>query len=276
MWQTFIAAEQIKGDKTELIRGVTLLRNALTYTKNDKQDFLNELIKELYNLIPQDNKNANEIVKKLEWFSMHPESLINNRQMFLDDLAKVKEFKLQIKDKNIKETQEHYRDELVNIIKDIADENGGELQDMLSIYYKIAPIQLDKTGAALALKRAVKSFDRAVYLENAEFFDKIRDLRLGSAPTDILTILLSFITLSLGLGYSKDNDERKSIMLKSGIPIVGAICTATFSATKLVSGGKSLALGFLSGIVLNRLGVIADNIRKQKNSRNNDVQKSAS
>ena len=134
--------------------------------------------------------------------------------------------------------------------------------------YKIAPFELAKSGAALSVKKAVETFDKALNLETVEFFDKMRDLKLGSAPTDILTIILSFITLSFGFGYAKDKEEKKSVMLKSGIPVVGAIATTLYSTTKLVSGGKSLALGFLSGIVLNQLGTITDNLRKQYQSKN--------
>ena len=114
------------------------------------------------------------------------------------------------------------------------------------------------------MRKAVKSFDKSVEKEGVEFFDKLRDLRLGSAPTDVLTILFSTVMLSLGLGHAKDKDARNTIMLKSGIPVAGGIGVSMFSAAKLVSGGKSLALGFLSGIILNRVGAIADNVRKNR------------
>ena len=35
------------------------------------------------------------------------------------------------------------------------------------------------------------------------------------------------------------------------------------SATKLLSSGKSIMLGFVSGLILNRMGVIADDLRKE-------------
>ena len=56
------------------------------------------------------------------------------------------------------------------------------------------------------------------------------------------------------LEKAHNNDERSSIMLKSGIPIAGAISVSLISATKLISGTKSIALGFISGIILNRIG----------------------
>ena len=58
-------------------------------------------------------------------------------------------------------------------------------------------------------------------------------------------------------------------MLKSGIPIAGGILTTLISATKLISGTKSIALGVISGMILNRLGVFTDNfVKKHKTIKN--------
>lgn len=265
MWQTFIAAEQVKGNKTKLAEMVSLARNAVTYTKRDELSNVYDYVKALDAIVPENDKEGIEIVKKLEWFSKNPDIFENNKDLFFKELKNLEEHKFLISsDPRAAAALEEYKTtNIKNIEKQINDNRSGMLQDMLSIYYKIAPFELEKSGALLSLKKAVKSFDKSVYLENAEFFDKVRDLRLGSAPTDILTILFSFATLSLGLGHAKDNDRRVSIALKSGIPVAGGIATAMFSAARLVSGGKSLALGFLSGIILNQLGVIADNMRKK-------------
>ena len=263
MWQSFIAAEQIKGDKTELSRIIAIARNALTYTTKDRNEFISDYIKKLDGIIPLNDKDGQKIIKRLEWFANSPEALQENKDIFTQELDNLKKHKIRIIDKNIAKTQEEFKNTYIEIINELTGNTKGEIQDMLSIYYKIAPYELDSTGASLAVKKAVKSFDKSVDLECVEFFDKVRDLRLGSAPTDVLTILFSFITLSFGLGYTKDKDKQKSIMLKSGIPIVGGITMATLTATKLVSGGKSLAAGIFVGIALNKLGIIADNIRKK-------------
>ena len=263
MWQTFIAAEQIKGDKTLLEENVFLARNVLSYSNTDRSEQIYHYIKELDNIILPNDKRGLELISRLEWYSKHPEAIKEDYESFLSTLAKLEKYKISGNNKDLVRTQERTKNLYIRLIRDLANEHAiGYFQDMLSIYYKIAPFDLDKSGASLAVKRAVHSFDKSVNLECVEFFDKVRDLRLGSAPTDVLTIIFSAITLSLGLGYAKDKDSRKSVMLKSGIPIIGGIATATYTATKLVSGGKSLALGFLSGIILNRLGVIADNMRK--------------
>ena len=262
MWQTFIAAEQIKGDKTKLVTSIATARMALTCSSAERVDIIYDYIKKLDGIIPPNDTEGLNIIKKLEWFARHPDALRNDNELFINEIAKLKNYKIKTIDENLAQAQEDCKKNYIDIIENLLDENAtGELQDMLSIYYKIAPFKLDKSGGLIAVKKAVKSFDKSVELEGVEFFDKIRDLRLGSAPTDILTLVFSFLALSFGFGYAKDKDKKVSVVLKSGIPIVGGIATTIYTTTKLVSGGKSLALGFLSGIILNQLGKIADNVR---------------
>ena len=111
-------------------------------------------------------------------------------------------------------------------------------------------------------KKSVESFDKSVKLETSVLFDKLRDLDIGSAPTDVLTLIFSSLMISLGLSKAKNSDERKSVILKSGIPIIGAVATTTISATKLMPNGKSLILGTITGLILNRIGLTLDNWRK--------------
>ena len=264
MWQTFIAAKQIKADKTDLANDIALVRDALTYTDKDKHVRIFNHIKNLDEIIPSNDTEGIDIINQLKWFIKNPEIYAKNKDLFLKELEKLKKHKLpEFSDLEITKAQTEVKESQIKLIEALVKENAtGEIQDMLSIYYRIAPYELSKSGAELALKQAVSSFDKSVNLEISEFFDKLRDLRLGSAPTDILTILISCGFISYGLGYAQNGEERASIVLKSGIPIVGAILTSLISATKLVSGGKSLALGAVSGLVLNQLGTVADKMRK--------------
>ena len=265
MWQTFIAAEQVRGNKTQLATWISYTRNALSYTNNDQINNIYSYIHAIDSVMPTRDKEGIEIIKKLKLFAKNPEILQKNEVLFWDELEKMKKHKLaKNSDDKMKQAIEDYKNTNIELIeKQIKDNKPGVLQDMLEIYYKIAPFELEETGALLSVKRAVKSFDNSVETECVNFFDKVRDLQLGSAPTDVLTILFSFLALSYGLGHTQDKDKKISLMLKSGIPVVGGIVASVYSAAKLVSGGKSLAFGFLSGIVLNQLGIIADNMRKK-------------
>ena len=88
-------------------------------------------------------------------------------------------------------------------------------------------------------------------------------MKLGSAPTDVLSILATVGTVGWFLGKSKDKDERISAGLKYGIPAIGAIATSLYCTARLISGGKAMAFGLLSGWIMNKMGVIVDDTRKK-------------
>ena len=271
MWQTFIAAEQVKGEKIQFANKISDVRNAIIFTNEDLKSNIYMYIKSIDSVIPLNDKEGIEISKRLEWFVRNPDAFKGNRELFYKELKRMEEHRIKLdSNNNVEQAIEDYKNTNIDLIyKQLNNTKPGSLRDMLDVYYKLAPFELKKTGAIQAMKKAVKSFDKTLKLECVDYFDKVRDLQLGSAPTDILTILFSFLALSFGLGHARDRDERISVMLKSGIPILGGIITSIYTAAKLVSGGKSLALGILSAIALNQLGVIADNVRNKTYKRPN-------
>ena len=270
MWQTFIAAEQVQGNKTHLASEIAQVRKSLVYAKKDKIKLINKYIEELNDIIPQQDKEGTEIVEKIKWYTKYSDGFQYNKSAFIKELDKLEKHQVPWAiNKNLSKTRAEYKDVYIKTIKELMDDSQrGDLREMMALYYKIVPYELTKSGAADSVKRAVKSFDNSVNLETVDFFDRIRDLRLGCAPTDVLTILISFLTLLWGLGYAKDRQEKYSVMNRVGIPLLGAAATTMYTSARLVSGGKSLALGFLSGIVLNQLGKITDKIFNPKDTTN--------
>ena len=262
MWQTFIAAEQIQGDKTLLAGNIALARNVITYTGSDKTKVISDYIAKLSSFIPENDIEGAEIIKRLEWFARNPEGLKNNKELFIKELNKLSEHKISGKvSPELQKEHEAYKQSHINSISEMAeDESTGEIQDMLSIYYKIAPFELSKSGAALALQNAVKSFDKSVNTEIVEFFDKVRDLAIGSAPTDILTNLVGVGTLAYYLTKSKDKEERMGIALKYGFPALTLIGVGLYGNAKLFAGSKSLIFGIVSSFVVNRIGSAANEL----------------
>ena len=113
------------------------------------------------------------------------------------------------------------------------------------------------------MTQVINSLDESIDTETIKYFDKARDLKLGAAPTDVMSILVSAGTVAWLVGKSKDKDEVISASLKYGIPAVGTIATSLYCTTKLISGGKAFVLSMISGWIINRIGEFADNIRKQ-------------
>lgn len=273
MWQTFIPEEKIAAGKTTLADQVSSIRNKITYANADKLNLMNEQLKKLEELIIPTDKEGLDLIKKLKWFLKNPNGIGENSKIFKKELSKILERPLQDGlDKSIISNQTNLRRSYVKSILDLMDnKNSGELQEMLSIYEKIAPYELSLVRPQVT--KAVKAFDKSLNLETVEFFNKARDLALGSAPTDVLSIIASGGMISYGLAKAKDNDERWSVTLTSGVPILGAIGTSLICTAKLISGSKSMVIGGVSGLVLGQVGKIADLIRKKhsKNHSNSQV-----
>lgn len=263
MWQTFIPEEKISAGKTSLAEQVAAIRNKITYTSADKINLMDEHLRKLESLILPSDREGLDIVKKLKWFLKNPDGLAENTDVFKKELAKLMERPLQEGlDKSIIANQKNLRHSYMKSITDLIDSKDcGELQEMLSIYEKIAPYELSLVRPQVT--KAVASFDKSLNLETVEFFDKVRDLELGSAPTDLLSIVASGGMIAYGLTKAKDADERMSVTLKAGIPIVGAIATSLFCTARLISGGKAMVFGAVSGFVLNQIGSVADILRKK-------------
>ena len=90
-----------------------------------------------------------------------------------------------------------------------------------------------------------------------------RDLKMGSAPTDILSILAAIGAIGVGLSKSENKDQQYSVLLKAGIPAVGAIATSLYFSASLVSGGRAMLYGGISGLLISKAGTMLDEYRKK-------------
>ncbi|MBR6099587.1 hypothetical protein IKP85_07555 [bacterium] len=276
MWQTYIPDVQIMANKKSLNEQVAAIRHCISYTDKDKTEIISGYLKTLKNMIPPSDKDGLSLVRKLEWFLDNPEGLTANKENFIKTLKMLKErpFEKGLEEAVI-QNQTKLRESNIKSISDLIEgKNSGKLQNMLAIYKSIAPYELAQSKAESSVRKAVSSFDKALKTETTDFFDKIRDLRLGSAPTDILSIIAPTAMIGYGLSEAADKDERISVMNKAGIPILGSIATSIFCTTRLISGGLSLAFGAITGAIFGVIGSKVDDARlahKAKNHTNGEV-----
>ena len=138
----------------------------------------------------------------------------------------------------------------------------GEISKALEEYKKILPEEQYNLLQSKA-KAFQKSLDKSIRNETVKYIDKARDLKLGSAPTDVLSILFATGTVGWFLGKSKNKDEKISSSLKYGIPVIGAIGTTLICTAQMIAGSKALAMGLISGWLMSKMGALVDNTRKQ-------------
>lgn len=114
------------------------------------------------------------------------------------------------------------------------------------------------------------SLKKANYRECGEYFDKKRDLVLGSAPTDILsgTILLGIGGISYAAADNKE--ERTSKLITKILPVLAGFGTSIALTTMLFSGTKSMLYGIGTGGLLSLMGSKIDKVRN-KNKKPQEI-----
>lgn len=277
---TFVADKFLAVDKANLGQSIHKLRSAISYNTHDKIKAVKELVllnKRMLN--PKDtvseklyrelNKQLSELLNcdrnSLQYAKLQ-EEILSNLEVFKNSIVMAKDV-YKYDDKIIGAVSEHNR-----IIKEIlSSSQRGTLDEMLDIYKQLLP-EKDYRKLKKEVRESVKSLDTSIRIESVEYFDKLRDLKLGSAPTDILSILLGFGSLGVGLASTNDKDTQASIALKYGIPAIGGMLTSMVVTSMLVSGLKSHFVGLVSGLLLNKLGTAADKYRREYNARQTQAQ----
>lgn len=129
----------------------------------------------------------------------------------------------------------------------------GTYQEILDI---LSPHLKNEEKALLEdqLKNTSKKLRKANTSECVEYFDKKRDLILGSAPTDVVTNLFWLAVAGYAIGSADSKEERLSKTVTSAFPVVAGSGVSLLLTAKLFSGGMGIALGALSSAVLSLIG----------------------
>lgn len=270
---TFVAEKLLAVDKARLGQSVHKLRGEISYNTQDKVRACESLLmmnKRLFN--PKDvtsEKLYRELARELAElkssgshspnFATLRENVLKKIEALNNSISLGKD-KYKYDDSILSAVGEHSR-----IMREILNSSErGTLDEMLDIYKQLLP-EKDYLKLKKQVHGTVKALDSSIKTETSDYFDKLRDLQLGSAPTDILTILLGFGSLGVGLASTDDKDTQTAVALKYGIPAIGGMLTSMVITSMLVAGLKSHIVGFASSVVLNRIGSAADKYIKNRN-----------
>ncbi len=115
-----------------------------------------------------------------------------------------------------------------------------------------------KPEERLALEESVtktsKNLKKSNWNECAEYFDKKRDLMLGSALSDGLGAIVSLGLCGLAVGTAHTKEDKASRALTLGFPAIAGLGTSLVLAMRLVPGVKCLLLGSAIGGAMSLVG----------------------
>lgn len=269
MWQSFIAEEYLQPAKLELKTHTNQLRQLISYDINDSYKAAMEVVENIQKFVKPTDMKSNEVLnllrKNLSKYRnlAGTDELVQRKELNKEIISNMRKFLDTFKENKYDEKILNSALKSVSEIENILCKNQkGNLQEILTLYKSVLP-RNEYLKLKSHINSAVKSLDKSIDTEIVQYFDKSRDLKLGSAPTDVLSILGTVGAIGWFLGKADNKDEKISASLKYGIPAVGAIATSLYCTARLISGGKSLAFGLISGWLMNKIGVVIDDTRKK-------------
>ncbi len=281
LFTTFIAEDLIAADKLAIMRGVDLSRNKITHSILDVYNSSSKALDNIASFVDPSDKTSYDLVKKLRSNLVTYKKLSgkNEKQLrqkvneeILEGLKALASRLGQSSDrfdynKSTVEQVTAYIGEIENIL---GKSSKGEMQEILTIYKQLLPREqyIKLRGRT---NKTLNSLDKAIKTEADLFYDKLRDLKLGSGPTDVLSLLGSIGGVGLGLATADNKEERTSALLVYGIPIIGSVATSIALTVGLVAGIKAMIISGLSGMAMNIVGTRVDKARKQFNKKQEDL-----
>ena len=273
MYESFIAEEKLSGKKLKLMTDTLSSRYVITRDIDDIYKSTVDVVDSMTSFIKTRDKSSRDIIKDLrlkleDWKKLSGKDETSKRTTLNNEINVL----LKKLSSNIEENSSTYgyNKETVKLLESnikgigsIMGESGkGALQEIYTIYKKLLPRE-DYIKLKSSTSRNIKYLDDAISKETNSFFDMMRDLTMGSAPTDILSILGAIGAIGIGLSKAENKDQQNTVLLKAGIPAVGAIATSLYFSASLVSGGKAMMYGALSGLAISKLGSLLDDYRKK-------------
>ena len=258
-------------------------------TATTRMNTLNEIMKHYESRLSDAEKAAfdkklQEIEKLKEYFSLeNTKGRLKNQEVLMQDLEKdVTEKIVQAKDTvwgaitrqkpensmKMKDTCTFWAEDSLISKKNKLEEDGlnvintlmgdgktknGVYQDMVVLLSKHLNKE-EKQALEESIKQTDKILRKANTTECVEYFDKKRDLMLGSAPTDVLTALASLTASGIAIGVADTKEDRLSRLISGALPVFAGLGVSTALTAMLFSGGKGMALGSGSGMALSALG----------------------
>lgn len=278
-YKTYATEDASKAGQELLREQITSARKRIT---NNIESIMGEIdlsVKDFQGKIkPNDKMGTDEIFaiirKNLDEFkSCNGQNEVLERGLLSEEITKNISLLRELLEQNSKYTVEE-KGELVkhlDFIQDLISKTGssskGELEEIMTILNglkKNGKIS-EETYSSLS-KQATKirkGMANATELESGEYFLKQAELKVGSAPNDVVSLIFPAAVGAYTIAKGDDKDEKVSATLTTCIPLVGTMATFVYGTVKMLSGSTNLIFSAVSGLALSGLGKYCDKLYKK-------------
>ena len=284
--RSYVTTDLIAKERNSVFKKVNVSKSHITNSLSDVNTAIKQALADLKISINPENKKALEIVKDITKIIESNKSLSGKgeesaRRILFEKIRANLDELLEITKKDLKNPADFgAAKNRIEKFREVLSENyykKGLAQEVITDVKNL----FAKEGGrdSLAYKQAVKYMEKmnsrlntAINHENTAY-EKLAELRVGSAPTDLLGILGPTALGTLLVVNSKDTDERISKTLTQGIPILGGVATTYYGTIRGFTGAKNLILGLTTGYLLNVIGSKTDELVKKYRTEQTKLKK---
>ena len=281
-YTSYITTDKVSENKNILEHQ---LKSAKSLISNSLDDVYMSIKNALYQIkldVDPKNKEAVSVIKELSEKIETYRTIEKTMGAAKESTARAQVFKditiglntltaLCTKNPNFKTLQNNVR-AMGNMLSENATKKGLAQEVLTEVKHLYGKKSKEYTELKSALLKMNEKLNKAINYESSSF-DKMAELRVGSAPTDIVGILFPAAIAAFLVANSKDKDERISNTLLKGIPLLGGIGAAFYGNTRQFTGAKNLALGLSTSFILNRIGAQVDEAYKKYSEKQTILKK---
>lgn len=269
-WTSFITEDLAAPTKIKFARNISNKKRIITNTRSDVAIELDKVVSNIESSLDMTHKGSVDLLKRLKktisGFTskdtpQQKETILEQINAIIQDSANI------LNDSEAKYssiTSKKIKKSLGNIRYIISTDKKGKVEELLDIYKHL----LSKEDYA-ALKKSVEksrvAINNAVDTESDKFVDKMRDLKSGSALSDVgIGLLFPLGSTAVAMSMADTKEKKRSVGLNLGIPLLVGLATSMVGTVAMLAAGPSMALGLITSTITNQIcSRIDDRLKKR-------------
>ncbi len=271
-WTSFITEDLVAATKDKYSRNIISRKKIITNTHSDVTKELGKLVSNIESNLDLTSKSSYDLLKKIKKVvsSYDMSASDKNKQEIISEISKMISESSNILENSSSKYPEQVikkvKKSLGNIRYIISSDKKGELEEVMDIYKHILPkekyAELKKSS-----KKMREALNNATDTEADKFVDKMRDLKSGSAISDVgFGLLFPLGSTAVAMSMADTKEKKRSVGLNFGIPLFVGLATSMWGTIAMLAAGPSMALGLVTSTITNQICSRIDNSLKKKDA----------
>ena len=273
-WTTFITEDLAAPTKLDFSKNISTRKKIITNTREDAAKEIDAIVSTVQKSLDMTNKDSVDIMKRLNKAlkTYRTNESAEAKTKMLEELTSIIADTKQV----LADNSTTYSDASAkNIRKSLGamkyfleSSKKGEMEELLEIYSHILPKE-EFEIVKKAAKKSRNALNEAVYTESDKFVDKIRDLKSGSALTDVGTgLLVPVASTAIGMSMADTKEKKRSVALNLGVPLLTGLGASMWGTIAMYAAGPSMILGVATSTITNLVCSRIDKHLKSKDAQN--------